>query len=174
MNLYCRSLCVNSALTPEEFRARIRHMVEQRLLPQTTRSRLGQIAGWAYEECHDGFTLRPNPSSGWAVYCARFVGRVEAAGSASRIVRFVREHWVVRAIVTLLLFATTAMTLASLREPHWTYWRDIIRNLAIRLGMMVACVLMVRFDLLASEHMIRDGFALAESADILSSSQKPC
>jgi len=156
VNLYCLSLTVSSTLTPEELRARIRHMVDQRLLPQATQFRLRQIAGWACAERHGGFTLRPDPSSGWAVYGAQFVGRVEAAGSASRIVGFVREHWVVRAIVTLLLFATTAMTLASLREPHWTHWRDIIRNLAIPLGMMVACVLVVRFDLRAAEHMIRE------------------
>ena len=45
LNLYSRSLAVNSALAPEELRARIRYMVEQRLLPQATQFRLRNIAG---------------------------------------------------------------------------------------------------------------------------------
>ena len=64
--------------------------------------------------------------------------------------------------------------LASLREPHWTYWRDIVSNLTIPLGMMAGCVLMVRFDLRAAEHTIRDGFALAESVNASPRAQKPC
>src|SRR5437016_732070 len=118
MLLYRRSFAIDSALPPGELRDRIRFMVEHRLVPQTRQFRFRQIAGWAYREADGRFMLRPDPWSG-GIFGVQFVGRVEEEGSGSRIVGFVREHWLIQVIATLLLLGTAAMMLASLREHPW-------------------------------------------------------
>ena len=163
ISLYRRSLVVDTALSPEDLRDRIRFMVEKRLLPKTRRFRLRQIAGWAYKEREAGFMLRPDPSSADGITGPYFLGRIEADGCGSRIVGFVREYWLTQVIATALMVGMVAMTVAALRENSWMFSREVARVVAFTSIMVAVCLLLVRFNLRTNEKMIRDGITLALS-----------
>jgi len=161
-----RVLTIESVLSAEELRNRVRLIVERCLVPDTTQFRLRQIYGWRYRERASLFELQPEYWSGKSRFGAQFVGHIETAGSGSRVIGIVREHWLTRAIFTLILLGIVAAVIATIHGDPWILSRETVKAMTIASVMAAAGVLLIRFDLHATEQIIRDGILLAQSVQV--------
>ena len=164
MGFFSLPFVIECALSPDEMYARIRSMVEQRLLPDSRWFRLQQLRGWVLEERSGEFMLRSCDLQSRSAYDSRFVGRVESSGAGSRMVGEIRTHRLFSTIMTILmLFVTVAIVGFFLQHrPDLSGLdRETVKSVSIYILLMGAMVGMTQASLRMAAKTIREGVAFA-------------
>ena len=148
--IFRRPLIIDSTLTPSATRERVRAFATSRALPVLEAFRRRQIIGWRLSEAKEDFLFQPEYGDALDIQGARFVGLVEPAGSGARIRGYVVMSPLGKVVMSIfmlfVLFAAVA-TFGQGREPT-------VKVLAIASTMLAAALLMVRYSLRSTSHLV--------------------